>query len=87
MGVSPGVKIVVCLLVLLHGTAVTANHTLCSNEGAVDIIGTVTPNLIAGHLEICAAGRMRAVLDTTWGLDEARLVCEGRGFPAEGITS
>ena len=84
MGVSPGVKIVVCLLVLLHGTAVTANHTLCSNEGAVDIIGTVTPNLIAGRVEICVGGRMRAVYHVSWGPEEARIVCEGLGFPAEG---
>ena len=86
MEVSASMKTVVCLLLLLHCTAVSASHTVCSNEGEIEIIGTVTPTLIAGRLEICVQGEWRAVYHGSWGDDEVEIVCRGRGFPADGTS-
>ena len=56
----------------------------CTQEGAVEIIGTVTPTLIAGRLEICVNGTWHAVYDDHWDEQDARLVCGERGFPPQG---
>ena len=55
----------------------------CSQEGAVEIFGTVTDTLIAGRLEICVGGIWRAVYDYKWATNDVRLVCGERGFLPE----
>ena len=57
----------------------------CTQEGAVEIIGTMTPTLIAGRLEICVAGTWRAVYDDAWGTLDVKLLCNEKGFPSRGI--
>ena len=56
----------------------------CSQEGVVEIFGTVTDTLIAGRLEMCDGGRWRAVYDEDWGNHDVELVCGERGFPPQG---
>ena len=55
----------------------------CSQEGDVEIIGTVTDTLIAGRLEICVGGMWHAVYDEGWGTSDVMLVCAERGFPPQ----
>ena len=44
-------------------------------------------NFIAGWISICLNGEWRAVCDSAWGIEEARVLCSELGFTVEGTAT
>ena len=53
-------------------------------HGHIRVTGINTANAVAGYMLLCDSGRWRAVCDSGWGLDDARVVCRQLGFDPQG---
>ena len=48
------------------------------------MIGTPTPTVLTGYIEVCYMQRWRAVCQGNWDVNEAQVVCRQLGFPVTG---
>ena len=56
----------------------------CEEEGAIRVIGTPTPTVLTGYIEVCYMQRWRAVCQSGWDVNAAQVVCRQLGFPVTG---
>ncbi len=55
-------------------------------QRSTTIEGTVGSTYRVGRVSICDGTEWRAVCDTDWDINDARVVCRELGFPPEGMT-
>ena len=61
-----------------------SGENTCTRNGDIRIIGLNSSCIIAGRMDLCYNLEWRAVCHGEWDINEAMVVCELFGFPANG---